>query len=337
MSLELLDTWIGFALAMLLLSLLVMSIVSAITIVVQMRGRMLLGGVGIVLEQLGVRGLDKQKAKQVAKEILQHRSISKYGFYPAAIRANELVDLYGKVALKLQLTVPQDLEDNINKWFDTVMDRTTERFVASSRWITIAVSLVICAVLQVDALSIYDQVSTDKRLRDSLVASAADTLKKAAEVTANAELPLGTAAIEAMQQDEELKENIPELAKLNPVDLKLVTKQLGEDWIREQISDGEAEDKLVEAYKKEFSKLADKRLKILRNVSMDITSQMKESELELFDYSFNFTNYLNWRHAIGTVCAMLLLSLGAPFWFNALKTMSNLRPILARKVDQNND
>jgi hypothetical protein len=26
-----------------------------------------------------------------------------------------------------------------------------------------------------------------------------------------------------------------------------------------------------------------------------------------------------------------LLSLGAPFWFNMLKTMSNLRPVLANK------
>jgi hypothetical protein len=29
--------------------------------------------------------------------------------------------------------------------------------------------------------------------------------------------------------------------------------------------------------------------------------------------------------------AAALLSLGAPFWFNALKTLSNLRPVLANR------
>jgi hypothetical protein len=32
--------------------------------------------------------------------------------------------------------------------------------------------------------------------------------------------------------------------------------------------------------------------------------------------------------------AGLFLSLGAPFWFNALKQLANLRPVIAGKVDQ---
>jgi hypothetical protein len=30
-----------------------------------------------------------------------------------------------------------------------------------------------------------------------------------------------------------------------------------------------------------------------------------------------------------------LLSLGAPFWFNLLKALTNLRPALAQQVDKN--
>lgn len=37
------------------------------------------------------------------------------------------------------------------------------------------------------------------------------------------------------------------------------------------------------------------------------------------------------RHFWGMLISAGLLSLGAPFWFNALKTLSNLRPILASK------
>ena len=35
----------------------------------------------------------------------------------------------------------------------------------------------------------------------------------------------------------------------------------------------------------------------------------------------------------GIIMSALLLSLGAPFWFNALRTLSSLRPILAGTAD----
>jgi hypothetical protein len=43
---------------------------------------------------------------------------------------------------------------------------------------------------------------------------------------------------------------------------------------------------------------------------------------------------VNLKHLLGMFVSALFLSLGAPFWFNALRNMSNLRPILAGKVDE---
>jgi hypothetical protein len=34
------------------------------------------------------------------------------------------------------------------------------------------------------------------------------------------------------------------------------------------------------------------------------------------------------------LAAAALLSLGSPFWFNTLKTLTNLRPVLAGKTDK---
>jgi hypothetical protein len=45
-----------------------------------------------------------------------------------------------------------------------------------------------------------------------------------------------------------------------------------------------------------------------------------------YDYST-----LGWSHLWGTLASAALLSLGAPFWFNALKTLSNLRPVVASR------
>ena len=42
--------------------------------------------------------------------------------------------------------------------------------------------------------------------------------------------------------------------------------------------------------------------------------------------------YGDWRHLGGTFVSVLLLSLGAPFWFNMLRQLSNLKPAIAGKV-----
>lgn len=52
-------------------------------------------------------------------------------------------------------------------------------------------------------------------------------------------------------------------------------------------------------------------------------------------YPRPFYNYWtpSWGHFVGILATAALLSLGAPFWFNTLKTLSNLRPILANKAE----
>ena len=41
------------------------------------------------------------------------------------------------------------------------------------------------------------------------------------------------------------------------------------------------------------------------------------------------------RRLLGILVSAALLSLGAPFWYNALKSLTNLRPTLANAVEKN--
>jgi hypothetical protein len=41
-----------------------------------------------------------------------------------------------------------------------------------------------------------------------------------------------------------------------------------------------------------------------------------------------------WRHFSGMTAAAMLLSLGAPFWFNLLKSLTNLRSSVAEEIDK---
>ena len=63
---------------------------------------------------------------------------------------------------------------------------------------------------------------------------------------------------------------------------------------------------------------------------------MQDTELRLIPepYPGPFAYHLGDRHFWGVLASAALLSLGAPFWFNALKTMSSLRPIVASKEEQ---
>ncbi len=40
-----------------------------------------------------------------------------------------------------------------------------------------------------------------------------------------------------------------------------------------------------------------------------------------------------WPHLLGILASVALLSLGAPFWFNLLKSLANLRPALAQQIE----
>jgi hypothetical protein len=65
-----------------------------------------------------------------------------------------------------------DLVAKINSWFDQTMDRTSQRFTASTRAITFVGAFVVAFGLQVDTPMLYNRLSADDLLRDRLVKEA---------------------------------------------------------------------------------------------------------------------------------------------------------------------
>jgi hypothetical protein len=61
---------------------------------------------------------------------------------------------------------------------------------------------------------------------------------------------------------------------------------------------------------------------------------LAKMQLEIVPSSLDPGNYVrDPRHLLGVVLAAMLLGLGAPFWFNVLRQLSTLRPLIAQKVD----
>lgn len=67
-----------------------------------------------------------------------------------------------------------DLVAKINSWFDQTMDRTSQRFTASTRAITFAGAFIVAFGLQVDTPSLVNRLAADDALRAELVKEAKD-------------------------------------------------------------------------------------------------------------------------------------------------------------------
>jgi hypothetical protein len=73
------------------------------------------------------------------------------------------------------VAAPNDFVAKINSWFDQTMDRTSQRFTASTRAITFAGAFLIAFGLQVDTPSLVNRLAADDALRTRFVDEAKET------------------------------------------------------------------------------------------------------------------------------------------------------------------
>src|SRR5215203_3621868 len=71
-----------------------------------------------------------------------------------------------------------DFVAKINNWFDQTMDRTSQRFTASTRAITFAGAFVVAFALQVDTPMIVNRLAADDQLRGVLVNESLSEFRK---------------------------------------------------------------------------------------------------------------------------------------------------------------
>lgn len=86
-----------------------------------------------------------------------------------------------------------DLVAKINNWFDQTMDRTSQRFTASTRMITFVGAFIVAFALQVDTPAIVNRLSADDTLRQQLVKDAETLYAENARAEAPADENAATA------------------------------------------------------------------------------------------------------------------------------------------------
>jgi|GEM_PF-2677591 hypothetical protein len=345
MSLENLDTVIGFVVVILLLSLVVTTIVQLVVWLVSLRGVNLAWALHKLLREFS--GLDPAAARVLAVQLLQHPGLATFARRKiTAIRKEELLDLIPDTIARIQkLPNPKisaaakaalqswssDALTKVGKWFDPIMDRTSEIFTLWTRLITALAALAIAFALHIDSVEIIKELATNRELRTKLVASADTTLKTAAEITA-ATRTQGELAHRALQF---VLQSPPAFTRktATPAPPTLASREAGAQWIRENIADASLTAAL-DLYASKFQELAVAEVKRLHEQAQSLVNSKTARDLQFLAFERPpFWGY-NGSHLLGTLLTGVLLSLGAPFWHTTLRNLVALRPLVAAKMDQ---
>ncbi len=295
-----LDVLIGLSVVMLGLSLVVTMIGQILAAALNLRGTNLRWGLAMLVQQLHAarfppptadsRALNPG-AKSVVEGVLSHPFISdskapyvKQWALATTVRFDEFVKMI--VILGTRAGDNTDMkwlsENNrlTEPWFNSMMDRVSQRFTMQMRIYTIIISAVLVGVLGVDTPHILKTLRTDSTLRSGLVTAAQDLAKGQAPADVGNQTQPGAGAT--------------------------------------------AQGKTPQQYFQEFQTGVLSALPGNQNIQALLSNDPKSPRAWL-------TSPEEWP---GIFLSIALLSLGAPFWFNMLKNLSALRPVLAQKEER---
>lgn len=345
--LQYLDTIIAFAAIMLGVSVLVTALTQVVNAILGLRSKSLVWGLETLLTYIDPDF--KEHARKIVDKILRHHLLSHTGGRRAtAIRQDEFVALLedtmsqenfaagiGTVeqqrrvsaeaggagdATTFKFKIPAEYLSTLELWFDRVMDRVSERFALRARWVTVGFALILAVALHLDAIALFEKFYSDAELRTSLVQSTGVLLDHANDVFALS----GSGYTEAVAR---LKASN---AAAKPLGMppEFYSAAAARDWIYAQIGDSSAAAALIVEYNNILNAVLREKIGRLVNVADSIRSDLNQTRFTLIPNPYPQWPY-GWRPIIGMITSMILLSLGAPFWYNVLKSLANLRPRVA--------
>ena len=234
-----------------------------------------------------------------------------------------------ELVLSRMLASTEQVTGRIHQWFDSTMDRVSQRFTLHTRIWTVIFAVLVAFGLQLDTFKTLTQLSTDSELRARLVASADSLLRKADEILVSSTNGPSIVYVQAMEQ---LISTHPQELKNLPKPSGITSVADGQQWLKTQLKTTNSTE--VSKWAAAYAALVPQAplRAAADNLHSLVTDKMK-FQLIPNPYPDPFYSYWisSWLHFWGIAASAALLSLGAPFWFNMLKNLSNLRPTLAKK------
>jgi hypothetical protein len=350
-----LDIAIGFVMVMAMMSMIVTSMTQVASALLGWRGVYLKEGLRGLLARTS--GLDEKQAEALAQKVLHHHLVSDSTLWAselpklfkflqwfldkwklaAAIDKNELPAVLqaiesespaagkalateaakAQAAIGAAATTALAQVDSISQWFDSTMNRVSQRFGTKCRVWTVAFSFILAFGIHLDSFTLLTKLSQDPQDRARLIGLAATVQQSGQAVLQAAATQQNSATPSAQNAAPNAQTNAASTAPNSQVQATITAVQNMQAQINEEKD-------------------------LLGSVQFDIVpgpSHFINSGFVVKYTNGLFTTRPDWfsgsrhRHFFGMLLTGVLLSLGAPFWFNSLKSLLSLRSTVAEATD----
>jgi hypothetical protein len=342
---DIIGVLIGFVTVMLLLSLVVTGLVQAIQAGIRLRARNLKKGLEALLETV----IGESKAnKNIAAEILNANNflvigkrkdpdsfISRLkGSIVSYVDPQQLFKLlHTKLASHKDLN--KEIFSKINDYWKVLELQMEKQFLKYIRIITIVCALAVAFYFQVSAPDLLNKLSIDSEYRAKIVAEAVKLTDESGEKP-KLILNYQDVSLLALADVEEKYPNVKEALEEVSASGKTKSELLGEldDVLADKIPD-------VAEVKKYYEQRLDKRYEEEGERAQEqiqrATDMLGQFQINGWQYGWAFytkNKAIQWKNIIGVIITMILLTFGAPFWFEQLKNLMKLKDTLSKGIKE---
>lgn len=224
-------------------------------------------------------------------------------------------------------------------WFELTQERVQQWFATHTRICTIVCAFIFAFWLQLDTVEIFHRVSTDRSLRDQLVAQSGVIGSQAEKVFAASASVLGRGYATWLGKLPADTQASLASVQVQPNDTRegLVSR------VSAALPAGPAKAQQLQSLNETLDNTATETLKAQAGDYAAVKAD--------FDHSAGFDLFPTgpggrWGHGwprgwadhwVGLLFSVGLLSLGAPFWYNILKGLTSLRSTVAQNIADEKD
>ncbi len=230
-----------------------------------------------------------------------------------------------KTALSAFLTqAGEDLDafrKNVGSWFNDVMDHASGWYKRNTQYILVVIAFFLCTINNVDTVSLVGHLSSSSEMRNAALKEARAML----DASDGAQASLGTEDRAQNQVGENTQPVAP--APKNAAQMKDQRKTLPAVAIDSNASEKKASapGELAEQYKKalDATKLPLWWSRTELENLWSVVERHKAEPSANKTYSINYARII--AKFIGLLISILAVSMGAPFWFDVLNKLVNIR------------
>jgi hypothetical protein len=211
----------------------------------------------------------------------------------------------------------------LETWFDHFVDRLGQRFSRHTKIVSIAGAIIVALLFRLDSIQLLKQVSSNTELRTRLV-TRVDEIQKTADTVLGGPSSFDR-AFQALQKG---------ISGFSAPEKSTTSRESAEIWLNSHVPQGMSYDELQKKFNVALLDAYTQNTEVWgKELAASITT-LGQLSLQIFGEEDVFSKgFWHFNKILGILITIILVSFGAPFWFNVLKNLTNLRTRLMQNEE----